>query len=151
MNSMKHRFSNGPQVGIEFQNLNGEGFTSRLFLSTEFTVLGAAPHLLEWCAAYAQKQPIHKEFNIGSGFQQAILLELQRVGFGQTVSYQSLGQRAGFKNHARAVGQAVHRNPCPLLIPCHRVIQANGSIGGFALDLEIKRRLLEFERMQSDT
>lgn len=72
---------------------------------------------------------------------------MQKIPFGSTMSYQEVAQAAGSPRAARAVGGACNRNPFPLLVPCHRVIQANGKIGGFALDLEIKRRLLEFEQI----
>ena len=60
-------------------------------------------------------------------------------------SYGELASNAGHPGAARAVGTACHFNPFPLLIPCHRVIAASGKLGGFALDMRIKRALLDFE------
>lgn len=81
----------------------------------------------------------------GTPFQHKVMKALSEIPFGHTVSYQELATLCGSPRGARAVGNACGRNPFPLFIPCHRVIQHNGKLGGFALDLEIKKRLLEFE------
>lgn len=70
---------------------------------------------------------------------------LKNIPFGQTVSYKDLAIRSGKAKAARAVGNACGRNPLPLIIPCHRVLASGGHIGGFSQDLEIKKRLLDFE------
>ncbi len=80
----------------------------------------------------------------GTPFQQRVWAELQKVPFGQTVSYGSLARAAGCGS-ARAVGQAVHNNPVALMIPCHRVIGADGRLTGFRSGLDLKRRLLMIE------
>jgi methylated-DNA-[protein]-cysteine S-methyltransferase len=68
------------------------------------------------------------------------------ISWGQTVSYKWVAGRIGRPNAARAVGQALGRNQVPLIIPCHRVIKEDGSIGGFGLGTEWKKWLLELER-----
>ncbi len=80
----------------------------------------------------------------GTAFQQRVWRELVQVPFGETVSYGALAKAAGCGS-ARAVGQAVHNNPIAILIPCHRVIGANGSLTGFAGGPDTKRRLLTLE------
>lgn len=80
----------------------------------------------------------------GTAFQQRVWRELVQVPFGETVSYGALAKAAGCGS-PRAVGQAVHNNPIAILIPCHRVIGANGSPTGFAGGLDTKRRLLTLE------
>ena len=80
----------------------------------------------------------------GTAFQQRVWRELVQVPFGETVSYGALAKAAGCGS-PRAVGQAVHNNPIAILIPCHRVIGANGSLTGFAGGLDTKRRLLTLE------
>ncbi len=80
----------------------------------------------------------------GTVFQQRVWAELVKVPFGKTVSYGALARAAGCGS-PRAVGQAVHNNPIAILIPCHRVIGANGSLTGFAGGLDTKRRLLTLE------
>ena len=78
-------------------------------------------------------------------FTRKVLMELRRVPFGQLTSYGRLARMTGNGNAARAVGQAVGRNPIPIIIPCHRVIREDGSIGGFSLGLKVKERLLALE------
>ncbi len=80
----------------------------------------------------------------GTAFQKRVWAELEKVPFGETVSYGALAKAAG-SGSPRAVGQAVHRNPVAILIPCHRVIGADGSLTGFAGGLDTKRRLLTLE------
>ena len=80
----------------------------------------------------------------GTAFQKRVWAALEKVPFGETVSYGALAKAAGCGS-PRAVGQAVHRNPVALFIPCHRVIGADGSLTGFAGGLDVKRRLLTLE------
>ncbi|MBA4391512.1 MAG: methylated-DNA--[protein]-cysteine S-methyltransferase [Syntrophus sp. (in: bacteria)] len=80
-----------------------------------------------------------------SPFTQKVLLELRKIPYGQLRSYLSIGKQLGYAMAARAVGQAVKRNPIPIIIPCHRVIREDGSLGGFSLGIEIKKRLLVLE------
>ncbi len=78
-------------------------------------------------------------------FISAVLAALRDVSCGDVVSYGQLAALAGNPRAARAVGQAMHRNPLPLVIPCHRVIAHGGRIGGFTPGTEAKRVLLEHE------
>lgn len=82
----------------------------------------------------------------GTEFQRAVWSELRRVPWGTTISYGALAARAGRPRAVRACGAANGANPLPLLVPCHRVIGADGSLTGFGGGLELKRRLLELER-----
>jgi methylated-DNA-[protein]-cysteine S-methyltransferase len=81
----------------------------------------------------------------GTPFQRRVWQELQRIPRGQAISYKELAQRVGNPKGCRAVGQANGRNPIPLIIPCHRVINADGGLGGFSSGLETKRWLLRHE------
>lgn len=74
-----------------------------------------------------------------------VLPALCLVPYGSTLSYADLAQRAGRPRGARSVGQAVRRNPLAIVIPCHRVISADGSLGGFSPDPALKRQLLAHE------
>ncbi|MBA4416793.1 MAG: methylated-DNA--[protein]-cysteine S-methyltransferase [Syntrophus sp. (in: bacteria)] len=78
-------------------------------------------------------------------FTQRVLEELRKIPYGQTRSYGWLAKKLGYTNAARAVGQALGRNPIPIVIPCHRVIREDGSIGGFSMGIQIKERLLALE------
>jgi len=92
-----------------------------------------------------------KEFDLelapqGTPFQLRVWEELQHIPYGETISYGELAQRIGNSSASRAVGAANGRNPIPIVIPCHRVIGAGGSLTGFGGGLETKRTLLELER-----
>ena len=80
----------------------------------------------------------------GTAFQKRVWAELEKIPYGKTVSYGSVARAAGCGS-PRAVGQAVHVNPVAILIPCHRVVGADGSLTGFAGGLDVKRRLLTLE------
>ncbi|HUO86866.1 MAG TPA: methylated-DNA--[protein]-cysteine S-methyltransferase [Thermoanaerobaculia bacterium] len=81
----------------------------------------------------------------GPAFQRAVWSELARVPFGQTIPYGELAERVGRRGAARAIGGANHANPLPIVVPCHRVIGADGSLTGYGGGLERKRRLLSIE------
>jgi methylated-DNA-[protein]-cysteine S-methyltransferase len=84
---------------------------------------------------------------VGSAFQQRVWAELLGVGFGETASYGQIAGRLGMTNAAsRAVGLANGRNPIPIVIPCHRIIGANGTLTGYAGGLPRKQLLLELEQ-----
>ena len=83
---------------------------------------------------------------LGSEFQRRCWLALASIPYGQTVSYGEQARRLGLgSNAARAVGAANGQNPVPIVLPCHRVIGADGSLTGFGGGLEMKRFLLEHE------
>ena len=81
----------------------------------------------------------------GTEFQRRVWEELCRIPWGQTRSYGVVAQAVGCPHGARAVGMACHRNPLLIVVPCHRVIGADGSLTGFGEGLELKSRLLEAE------
>jgi methylated-DNA-[protein]-cysteine S-methyltransferase len=82
----------------------------------------------------------------GSEFQRSCWLALASIPYGQTVSYGEQARRLGLGNDAaRAVGAANGQNPLPIVLPCHRVIGADGSLTGFGGGLDVKRFLLEHE------
>lgn len=82
----------------------------------------------------------------GTAFQRAVWRELTRIPYGETISYGELARRIGQPEASRAVGAANGANPIPIVIPCHRVIGANGSLTGFGGGIETKKRLLALER-----
>jgi methylated-DNA-[protein]-cysteine S-methyltransferase len=81
----------------------------------------------------------------GTPFQLQVWKELQRIPRGQTISYGELARRVGSPKASRAVGQANAVNPIPVIIPCHRVIAADSSLGGYSSGLDRKRWLLRHE------
>jgi methylated-DNA-[protein]-cysteine S-methyltransferase len=78
-------------------------------------------------------------------FLRSVWEELVRIPYGETRSYGQIADAVGKPGAARAVGSANHRNCIPILIPCHRVIKADGTLGGYASGLEIKKALLALE------
>jgi methylated-DNA-[protein]-cysteine S-methyltransferase len=82
----------------------------------------------------------------GTSFQLQVLEELSKIPYGKTISYGELASHIGRAKASRAVGAANGRNPLPIIIPCHRVIGADGSLTGFAGGLRIKSTLLELEK-----
>jgi methylated-DNA-[protein]-cysteine S-methyltransferase len=93
-----------------------------------------------------------KEFDLplapaGSDFQKSVWAQLLRIGYGDTASYGEIAKRLGRTNAAsRAVGLANGSNPIPIVIPCHRVIGADGTLTGYAGGIERKQTLLELEQ-----
>ena len=81
----------------------------------------------------------------GSEWQKAVWMELMRIPFGETRSYGEVADALGRPGAARAVGSANARNVLPVVVPCHRVIAADGTLGGFNGGLHLKERLLEHE------
>jgi methylated-DNA-[protein]-cysteine S-methyltransferase len=84
----------------------------------------------------------------GSRFERRVWEATRRVPYGAVVSYGMLASRLGLPGGARAVGNALGKNPVPIVVPCHRVIHGDRSIGGFSSGLRWKRFLLELERGQ---
>ena len=81
----------------------------------------------------------------GTDFQKRIWNALLDIPFGETRSYKEVAEAAGSPKGARAAGQAVHVNPVAIIVPCHRVISSDGSIGGFAAGTGVKTVLLQVE------
>ena len=100
--------------------------------------------------AYAAGKPVRFtcELDLSSGtpFQQKVWRALLTIPRGQTRSYGWVARRVGKPKAVRAVGAACGANPIPIIVPCHRVIASDCSLGGFGGGLALKRRLLELER-----
>lgn len=102
-----------------------------------------------WIIHYAMKTPppfeLPLNFDSFPPFTSKVLRCLSDLPFGTTASYGEVAQMAGSPKAFRAVGNACNRNPFPLILPCHRVIGSGKKIGGFAMDLSLKKCLLDFE------
>jgi AraC family transcriptional regulator of adaptative response/methylated-DNA-[protein]-cysteine methyltransferase len=82
----------------------------------------------------------------GTPLQRAVWIALTRIPYGQTISYSQLAEKVGFPRAVRAVASACAANPLPLVIPCHRVVAKDGTLGGFSLGgLAVKEKLLALE------
>ncbi len=82
-------------------------------------------------------------------FQQSVWKLASSIPYGETRTYGWIAEELGRSGSVRAVGQALARNPLPIIIPCHRVVGSGGAIGGFSGGLEMKKRLLELESSQN--
>ncbi len=82
---------------------------------------------------------------LSHGYRLAVLEELSRVRFGETVSYKDLAERTGHPKASRAVGTAMATNPIPIVVPCHRVLRTGGGLGGYGGGLDTKAWLLRHE------
>lgn len=94
-----------------------------------------------------------KKFDIpillkGTAFQKKVWNELLKIQYGKTASYYDIAIGIGNNKAVRAVGMANHRNPIAIIVPCHRVIQKNGKIGGYGGGLNIKKKLFEIENIE---
>jgi methylated-DNA-[protein]-cysteine S-methyltransferase len=86
---------------------------------------------------------------VGTAFQRAVWDALSRIPYGETITYGEQARRLGDPRKARAVGAANGRNPLPIVVPCHRVVGADGSLTGFAAGVETKRWLLRHENRRA--
>ena len=103
---------------------------------------------------FAGRQPDFSKLRLdpqGTPFQRQVWQALKAIPAGKTLSYAELAQKIGRPRAARAVGRACGANPIPILIPCHRVIAANGSLGGYSSGLDRKRWLLWHEGEEGET
>jgi len=87
----------------------------------------------------------------GTKFMKEVWTALQEIPYGEIRTYRQIAERIGKPKAARAVGMANHRKPIPIMIPCHRVIGANGKLVGYALGIERKEFLLRLEKEEKCT
>jgi methylated-DNA-[protein]-cysteine S-methyltransferase len=160
MTTYAHRFPT--PIGELFIAVSGEGALLRLLFAggrgRDLLWAGLAPPI-EWnadrCAHVVQQLDEYfrherRSFDLkielqGSEFQKRVWSELLRIPFGETISYRQLADRLGKPAATRAVGRANATNPISLVVPCHRVIGADGSLTGFGGGIDVKRTLLQHE------
>ncbi len=141
--------------GITAIGFGTEDFNS-LATKLKLTLSNTSTPLLENCAKqleeyFAGKRrcfslPMHL---VGTEFQQKVWHALMSIPYGETISYKEESQRVGNEKAIRAVAQANGANPLPIVIPCHRVINANGNLGGYSSGVDKKQFLLNLERTVS--
>jgi methylated-DNA-[protein]-cysteine S-methyltransferase len=85
------------------------------------------------------------DWQLSDGFQLQVQRQIARIPYGQTRTYTEMATRAGNERAVRAAGSACGRNPIPVIVPCHRVLRLDGSLGGYGGGLSMKRGLLEHE------
>ncbi len=85
----------------------------------------------------------------GTEFQKKVWKALLNIPYGKTCSYKDIAEKIGSPKACRAVGSSNGKNPIPIIIPCHRVINASGNIGGYSAGLDIKTKLMNIENIKS--
>jgi len=101
--------------------------------------------LTEYFEHRRQHFEVALDLQLVDGFRRQVVSQLPDIAYGTTESYGQVAQRAGNPRAARAVGSACSHNPLPLVLPCHRVVRGDGSIGQYLGGVEVKRALLELE------
>ena len=124
--------------------LPGQGYPRLAERKTELLAEGKR-QLLEYLTG------LRRDFSLplnpqGTDFQRAVWRALEDIPYGETLTYGALARRIGRPRAVRAVGQANHRNPLSIFIPCHRVVGADGSLTGYGGGLDLKQTLLALER-----
>ena len=114
-------------------------------LRSAASVDAARRQLDEYFAGRRRAFDLPVDVRVAAPFAQRVLAELARVPFGETTTYGTLAQRVGAPRAARAVGTVMNRNTIPIVLPCHRVVGANGSLTGYAGGLDVKEHLLRLE------
>ena len=99
----------------------------------------------EYFAGRREAFELEVDLRRAAAFQADVLRELARVPYGETTTYGALATRVGRPRAARAIGTVMNRNPIPIVLPCHRVVGADGSLTGYAGGLERKEALLRLE------
>lgn len=123
----------------------GQKIVARKMQNDHLILSTAEKQLKEYFAGQRKKFEVPID-PMGTDFQKAVWKELSKVPYGKTINYGEQAKRLGKPNAARAVGAANGKNPIGIIVPCHRVIGASGSLTGFAGGLDKKKFLLELER-----
>jgi len=113
--------------------------------STSVTLREARRQLVEYLGGTRTTFDLPLDLSRGTAFQRKVWKTLRAIPYGQLWSYRGLAARVGGVQYARAVGGAVGANPLPIVVPCHRVVAQDSTIGGFSSGLPAKRRLLALE------
>jgi methylated-DNA-[protein]-cysteine S-methyltransferase len=110
---------------------------------------GVAGQLDEYFAGDRTVFEISLDFQLAHGFRRTVLTHLREIAYGTTESYAVVAAAAGSPAAVRAVGSACANNPLPLVVPCHRVVRSDGTIGQYRGGAEAKRALLAMEAMEA--
>ncbi|HQH48210.1 MAG TPA: methylated-DNA--[protein]-cysteine S-methyltransferase [Candidatus Syntrophosphaera thermopropionivorans] len=147
---------------VQYQNIKLEVETSGNyvqkvhFTSEVYPTINPSPTLKKVCQQLLEYlQGKRKEFTVkialeGTAFQKKVWEAIQHIPYGETCSYKDIAIAIGNPKAAIAIGQAARKNPVAIIIPCHRVIGANGDLKGYAGRIEIKEWLLNLEKGNKD-
>jgi methylated-DNA-[protein]-cysteine S-methyltransferase len=130
------------RLGVEFPLSSAGGCPEILALSNRF---------LEFLNGKPEKFSLESiALDLCSDFQKSVLMAEYGIPRGSVSTYRRIGMHLGFNHAARAVGNALARNPFPIVIPCHRAVRSDNSLGGFQGGVKMKQRLLELEGHRFD-
>jgi len=129
--------------GVTEISLRGHGYPSP---TSDRNARRLSAQLKKYFAGRAVKFDAQLDFSAGTRFEHAVWRACMRIPRGETRSYSELAAMAGYPRAARAAGNAMARNPFAIVVPCHRVVRADGSIGRYGYGVALKRKLLEMER-----
>ncbi|MGH7232535.1 MAG: methylated-DNA--[protein]-cysteine S-methyltransferase [Nitrospiraceae bacterium] len=136
-------------LDAQWASMNGspaaKGSHVQLSASPSPLLKEAQAQLLSFMAGERSTLDFPIDLSGGSSFQRRVWRAILRIPYGRVRSYKWVAARVGGQRYARAVGNAVGANPVPVIIPCHRVVAHDGSLGGFSGGLRTKRRLLALE------
>jgi methylated-DNA-[protein]-cysteine S-methyltransferase len=105
----------------------------------------SARELNEYFAGRRDRFDLRLDFQLSRGFRRTVLSHLTEIGYGTTASYAAVAAAAGNPKAVRAAATACATNPLPVVVPCHRVVRSDGSIGGYAGGTDVKKALLALE------
>ena len=132
-------FSSGVLTGINFSK------PSNILLKRKEGMTAARKELAEYFNKTRQEFTCRTAFLEGTEFEKKVWETLRKIPYGETRAYKWLAVEIGKPQAFRAVGNALAKNPIPIIFPCHRVIETDGSLGGYSGGVDIKRRLIEIE------
>jgi methylated-DNA-[protein]-cysteine S-methyltransferase len=151
-------------VGKLFLGVSGRGLACLEFDRGSLPPAGGRAHKVKWVESERETRPYareleeyfagrRREFSLpldlrGTDFQKRCWQQLLSIPYGQTRSYAEIARAVGRPGAFRAVGQANHRNPLAISVPCHRVITSSGGLGGYGGGLDTKRKLLRLEGVE---
>lgn len=152
MNEIYTAFYHSP-IGI-IKILASNTHILSLDITTEITKCAKNSEPLQLCLKQLNEyfEGKRKKFNLplkieGTTFQKKVWFELSRIPFGTVISYKDLAKKVGKPKAFRAVGNANGKNKFPIILPCHRVIASDGTLGGYGLGLPRKKKLLDHEEV----
>ena len=138
-------FASGVLTGIEFSK------PSNILLKHKKGMTPVRNELIEYFKKTRQEFTCLTAFTDGTEFEKKVWETLKKIPYGETRTYKWLAEQIGKPRAFRAVGNALGKNPIPIIFPCHRVIETDGSLGGYSGGIGFKRRLLEGEYYTKQT
>jgi methylated-DNA-[protein]-cysteine S-methyltransferase len=133
--------SNEPESKFQ-EHLRQRGFRP---VADANAIQDIAKQLHEYFGGQRNRFDVPLDFSGISPFTQTVLSATANVGYGQLMTYRDIAVEVGRPGASRAVGNALGRNPIPVIVPCHRIVRSDNSLGGYTGGIEIKERLLSLE------